>query len=79
MAELARNNDLERAEWVQPKHIVKMYSMGRTTVWRLLKKMKAVPKYEHSFRDVTFCLKLVKLADFEDFMQSQDKKYLREV
>lgn len=65
-------------EWVQPKHIVKRYSIGRTTVWRLLKKMKAVPKYEHSFRDLGWALKQVKLADFDEFMQSQDKKYLRE-
>jgi hypothetical protein len=63
--------------YVQPHMIVKRYSLGRTTVWRLLKEMKAMPKYKKSFLDQGWQLKLVKLVDFEQFMQERNQQYLR--
>ena len=62
------------AEYVQPVHLTEKFSISRTTVWRLLKKMRAEPKYKHSFLNLTWHLKLVKLADFKKFLEEQNKK-----
>ena len=66
------------AEYVQPVHLTEKFSVSRTTVWRLLKKMRAEPKYKHSFLNLTWHLKLVKLSDFEQFLQEESNRYLRE-
>lgn len=65
--------------WVQPARLVQLFSIGRTTVWRLTKEMQAIPKYRDSFLDLGYQLKLIKLADFEQFLQerSRSKAYLR--
>ena len=65
-------------EYVQPVHLTEKFSVSRTTVWRLLKKMRAEPKYKHSFLNLTWHLKLVKLSDFEQFLQEESNRYLRE-
>lgn len=64
--------------YVQPKQISKTFSISRTTVHSLLTKMKQVPKYKKSFLDLGFHLKLVKLADFEKYLQEIDRQYLKE-
>ena len=66
------------AVYVQPAHLTEKFSVSRTTVWRLLKKMRAEPKYKHSFLNLTWHLKLVKLSDFEQFLQEESNRYLRE-
>lgn len=65
------------AEYVQPAHLTEKLSVSRTTVWRLLNKMRAKPKYKNSFLNLTWHLKLVKLADFEKFLQEENNQYLR--
>lgn len=80
---MARNMEQTRTDesgilYVQPAHIVKQFSIGRTTVWRLLKKMRTIPKYKNSFLDLGWQLKLVKLNDFESFLQDQNHAYLKQ-
>ena len=65
------------AEYVQPVHLTEKFSISRTTVWRLLKKMRTEPKYKHSFLNLTWHLKLVKLADFKKFLEEQNNQYLK--
>lgn len=74
---LQTKTDATGALYVQPKHLVDMYSMSRTTIWRLLKTMKQIPKYKKSFHDLGWQLKLVKLADFEKFLQEQERQYVK--
>lgn len=64
--------------WVQPKQLVKQYSMTRQTVWRLLNGMREKPKYKKSFLDLSHTLKLVRSKDFLEFLQSQNLAYLKE-
>lgn len=64
--------------FVQPKHLVDRYDMSKTTIYRLLKNMKKVPKYRKSFLDLGYHLKLVKLTDFEKYLIERDRQYLRE-
>ena len=66
------------AVYVQPVHLTEKFSISRTTVWRLLKKMRSKPKYKNSFLNLTWQLKLVKLTDFEQFLQEESNRYLRE-
>lgn len=74
---LQTHTDELGALYVQPKHLTISYSMSRTTVYRLLKDMKKIPKYKKSFLDLGFHLKLVKLADFEKYIQDLDRQYLK--
>lgn len=73
------HTDKEGALWGQPARLVQLFSIGRTTVWKLTKEMQAIPKYRDSFLDLGYQLKLVKLADFEQFLKerSRSKAYLR--
>lgn len=64
--------------WVQPKQLVKQYSMTRPTIWRLLKKMRTFPKYRNAYLDLSPNLKLVRAKDFLEFLKSRDKAYLKE-
>lgn len=64
--------------WVQPKQLVKQYSMTRPTIWRLLKKMRALPQYKLSFLDLSPNLKLVRAKDFLEFLHGQNLAYLKE-
>lgn len=64
--------------WVQPKQLVKQYSITRPTLWRLLKKMREIPKYKRSFLDLSQNLRLVRARDFLEFLKGQDKAYLKE-
>lgn len=64
--------------YVQPKQISKSYSLGRSTVHRILTDMKQVPKYKKSFIDLGYHLKLVKLVDFEKYLHEINGKYLKE-
>ena len=74
---LQTKTDATGALYVQPKHIADNFSLSSTTVWRLLKAMKQIPKYKKSFLDLGWQLKLVKLADFEKFLQEQEHEYLK--
>lgn len=64
--------------WVQPKQLVKQYSITRPTLWRLLKKMRETPKYKRSFLDLSQNLRLVRARDFLEFLKGQDRAYLKE-
>lgn len=64
-------------EYVQAGSLVKRYGVSRVTIWRLLNEMRAIKKYRHSFLDISFNLKLVKLKDFQQFMTERSEKYLR--
>lgn len=67
----------EHKEYIRPFQIVKRFSMGRTTVWKYLKEMRGLKQYQDSFLDLGIKLKLVKLADFEEFLRERDYKYLK--
>ncbi|WP_416181698.1 hypothetical protein [Acidaminococcus timonensis] len=64
--------------WVQPKQLVKQYSMTRPTIWRLLKKMRALPKYKNAYIDLSPNLKLVRAKDFLEFLHGQNLAYMKE-
>ena len=65
------------AEWVQPCQLVKKLSVSRTTVWRMLNRMRDNRKYKESFLDLGFHMKLVKLDDFFKFLHEENGAYLR--
>ena len=63
--------------WLQPKQIQKKFSISRGTVWKLLTKMRAVPKYKGDFIDLSKTLRLVRERAFLEYLKSQDKAYLK--
>jgi len=65
-------------QWLRPKQLQERFSMGRTTLWRLLTEMKAVPKYNKSVLFLSQTMKLINVADFREFLKSRDMAYLRE-
>lgn len=69
--------DSHGVEWVQPSGIVKRYSLSRTTVYELLLEMRAHKAYKNSFRDLSHTLKLVKLSDWDRFLQEKSEKRQR--
>lgn len=65
--------DNSGSRWLQMKQIIKLFSLSRTTAYRLLLEMRAMKKYQKSFIDVSSRLKLVRESDFIDFMQSRQQ------
>lgn len=67
------------ARWARPIDLKAMFSIGRSTIYALLKEMGSIAKYRKSFLDLGHRLKLVKVADFENFLyeKSREKMYLR--
>lgn len=67
------------AVWVRSPELQRRFSLSRTTIYTLLCEMRKIPKFCHSFLDLSHTLRLVKLADFETFIQerSRQKMYLR--
>lgn len=63
--------------YVQQKHILKLYDFSRSTLWRLIKEMRLIPKYQKAFRDVSQQKKLVHLASFEEFIKYKHQKYMK--
>ena len=63
--------------YCQPSGLARRFSIGRTTVYNLLQKMRENPNYRNSFLDLNHQLKLVKLEDFERFLQEQNRMYLK--
>ena len=70
--------DTDGALYVKAGHLGELFDMGRTTVWRKLNEMRAVPKYKGSFIDISYGLRLVKIADCEQFLKEQNNQYIRE-
>ncbi len=64
--------------WLRPNQIQKKFSISRGTVWKLLTKMRAVPKYKGDFIDLSKTLRLVRERAFLEYLKSQDKAYLKE-
>lgn len=62
------------AVWVRSPDLQKRFSLCRTTIYMLLTEMRKIPKYYHSFLDLSYTLRLVKLADFERFLQERSEK-----
>lgn len=60
---------------MQPKDIVRLFNISRTTVWRLLEKMKR-SQYKHGMTQLSPTLLLVDRAVFCEYLQSLNGKYL---
>lgn len=60
-------------KWVQPCHLVKMYGLSRTTIYRHMQKMRLQQKYKDSIRRVTKVSTLVNLKDFDKYLSEQSK------
>ena len=60
-------------KWLQPYQIGQIYSVSRRTVSRLLDEMRANPKYRNAFHTISQRMKLVRVRDFEMFLQERDK------
>lgn len=69
--------DEDGALWVQPCQLMKKISVSRTTVWRMLNRMRDNRKYKDSFLDLSFHMKLVKQEDFFKFLHEENGAYLR--
>lgn len=67
------------AVWVRSPELQKRFSICRTTVYNLLNEMRGKPEFSKSFLDLSSTLRLVKLADFEQFLRtrSERKAWLR--
>lgn len=65
------------ARYMSPKQIMEMLSVTRPTVWRLLKKMRAIPKYRGAFLDLSNTLKRVRERDLMEFLKEQNQAYLK--
>lgn len=65
------------ARYMSPKQIMEMLSVTRPTVWRLLKKMRAIPKYRGAFLDLSNTLKRVRERDLIEFLKEQNHAYLK--
>ena len=68
-----KNNDI----YVQSNHIMQLYDISRTTIWRICSEMRLIPKYKNAFRDLSYNKKLVHLATFEKFLEEKHSKYLK--
>lgn len=64
-------------KYVQPAHLTEVFSLSRTTIYRLLNKMREKQKYKNSFLNLSWHLKLVKLSDFEQFLREENNQYLK--
>lgn len=71
--------DCTGAVWVRSPDLQKRFSICRTTVYNLLNEMRKKPEFSKSFLDLSSTLRLVKLADFEQFLRtrSERKAWLR--
>lgn len=63
--------------WLQPKQLIKKFSLSRATLYRLMAEMREDPNYAESVLDLSQTLHLVNLEDFFQFLKSKDKRYLR--
>lgn len=63
--------------YMSPKQIMEMLSVTRPTVWRLLNKMRAIPKYRGAFLDLSNTLKRVRERDLMEFLKEQNQAYLK--
>lgn len=64
--------------WLRPVQLQKKFSLGRTTIYRLLEKMREKPKYKEDFLELSKTLKLVREQAFLEFLKGQDRAYLKE-
>lgn len=70
--------DENGGRWLRPKQLQEQFSMSRGTVWKLLKEMRAVPKYKKSVLFLSKTMKIISEQDFLEFLQSRDMAYLKE-
>lgn len=69
--------DADGALYAKAGQIGGLFGLGRTTVWRLLNQMRAVPKYNGSFINISYGLRLVNIADFKQFLQEESDQYIK--
>lgn len=60
---------MENTKYIKPFEIVKQYSMSRSTVYRLMQKMKEIDKYKNTVLDLGHKMKLVKIDEWEQFLE----------
>lgn len=65
-------------EYKQPTALMKIYGISRTTVWRLLDEMRGIEKYQGSFLSITPKLKIVRLKDFQTFLEEKSRNQFRQ-
>ncbi len=63
----------EQGTWYQPARLVQIYNLSRPTIWRLLKDMRGKAKYQGSFRDISYSCRLVRLQDFDEYLQERSQ------
>ena len=63
--------DEKKRQWLQPKQLVKEFSLSRSTVGVLLNEMKGHKKYMKSFIRISQRCVLVCVPDFVDFLQAR--------
>lgn len=72
------NNSLIVTEplYAQPHALGKIFGLSRTTVWRFITEMESCAEYKNASISLNNRLKLIKIKDFEKFLQSQHKQWL---
>lgn len=59
-----------KAEYAQPHHLVKIYNIGRTTVWRYLTEMRARKEYSGDIVKLSHNMTIVRVSAFEKYLRS---------
>ena len=78
LPEIRRVKDTERL-YARPCQLVKMYDTSRTTIYRYLKEMRGMRRYQGSILDMGPKHKLVELKAWQDFLNRKNRAYLKEV
>ena len=69
---------LKEAGYAQPKDLMRRYSIGRTTVYKLTKAMESTRGYPNSVIHLSSKMTLINLKDFERYIISRNNMYLKE-
>ena len=64
-------------EYMMPMALARKTGLNRVTLYRLLKKMKAIPKYRKSYLELSHNLRLVNVADFKQYLIELDGALLK--
>lgn len=73
---MLQDSDVKQV-WARPCQLMKIYGVGRTTLYNWLKGFQASKKYRGKFIDLSQCVKLVNVKAFEEYLQGLHQMYLK--
>lgn len=69
--------DKNGQRYFQPKDICNYYGICRTAAHTLIREFRTNPKYKNSYLALSHNLKLVHIKDFDEFLHTKSRNYLR--